>query len=147
MKQLEGLRKPDAVFIASLDLQTVNGILQFENEDGWTSLDIINLKIQSWFRDNIKKEELILEQKEIIENKDLKARNAFHPGLILYGYCCGIFGRDSYGPKKILSVSGKYLTVRDKNGSVQTGSVGSWTELLKSSNHDLNSGDHDTEFE
>jgi hypothetical protein len=79
------------------------------------------------------------------EDEEVSARRAFGPGMFLYGYCRGLFGRDSYGPKQILSVHAvsagqDYITVREKGGYVLTGQIDgkiyTWRGLLESSNND-----------
>ena len=34
-------------------------------------------------------------------------------GMILYGYCEGYFGRDSYGPKRIEAIGNDWVVVRE----------------------------------
>jgi len=80
--------------------------------------------------------EYILKQKGST-NKESLARSAFRVGDTLYGYCQGIFGRDSYGNKRIISIEGDYIYVVEDtfNGpSYNNGQVSSWADLLESSN-------------
>lgn len=37
-------------------------------------------------------------------------------GMVLYGYCSGVFGRDSYDRKIVESVAFDYIVVRDEKG-------------------------------
>jgi len=37
-------------------------------------------------------------------------------GQMLYGYCRGIFGRDSYGDKRIEAIGYDWVVVRDVSG-------------------------------
>jgi hypothetical protein len=80
--------------------------------------------------------EYVLRQAKVATD-DTKARDAFEVGMILYGYCCGHFGKDSYGDKKILEIIGNYLEVREEDGSIKCASVDSWAALLESSNSEL----------
>ncbi len=41
-------------------------------------------------------------------------------GLVLYGYCGGYFGRDSYEDKRIEAFGADWLVCRDKNGAIHT---------------------------
>lgn len=77
-----------------------------------------------------------------------KARAAFQPGMYLYGYCCGHFGRDSYGKKLIIKITRTSIEVIENgchNGEIRkisnscdtTTNYFSWVELLESSNRDL----------
>lgn len=81
----------------------------------------------------------ILKQKGIPDSQDeIDARNCIQPGMILYGYCCGYFGRDSYANKKIISIDGREITVRDENGVISTSyKITSWVDLVESSNKDM----------
>jgi hypothetical protein len=80
------------------------------------------------------------------------ARAAFRPGMYLYGYCMGIFGRNSYGVKTIVKVDGNLIVVtemvwdytKQKYINVtNTANVDSWVELLISSNTSLAEGNAD----
>ena len=37
-------------------------------------------------------------------------------GTVLYGYCNGFFGRDSYGDKRVESIGADWVVVREENG-------------------------------
>jgi hypothetical protein len=39
-------------------------------------------------------------------------------GTMLYGYCGGYFGRDSYEDKRIEAIGADYVVCRDENGNV-----------------------------
>lgn len=86
-----------------------------------------------------------LRQHELYDPEDL-ARQAMQPGLYLYGYCGGIFGRDSYGPKQILDIQEELIVVSEltSKGRVRrTGYTNKWLRLLNSSNEALDSPDTD----
>lgn len=73
------------------------------------------------------------------------AKAAFHPGMYLYGYCCGFFGRDSYGKKLIIKITDDSIEVVEnsvRNSADTTTSYFSWVDLLESSNRDLESPDY-----
>lgn len=38
-------------------------------------------------------------------------------GGILYGYCGGFFGRDSYGEKRIEAIGADWVVVREEDGT------------------------------
>lgn len=38
-------------------------------------------------------------------------------GQMLYGYCRGVFGRDSYGDKRIESLGFDWIVVREEDGT------------------------------
>lgn len=78
----------------------------------------------------------ILKQRNLDSEESL-ARSQFQVGMEIYGYCCGYFGRDSYGIKTIMSIDGNHMTVRDGDRTFGSGEIGSWVALLKSSNDAL----------
>lgn len=75
--------------------------------------------------------------------EEAKARRAFKEGMILYGYCNGIFGDDSYANKKIITIIGNYVEVMELNEDGEdTGRRGfsivdNWVSLLESSNQEV----------
>jgi len=86
------------------------------------------------------------------DTEESAARAAFQPGMNLYGYCQGIFGRDSYGIKTIVKVYNNsivvteivwYYTNQKYFNVTKTASVDSWVELLISSNTSLDEGNAD----
>jgi len=78
----------------------------------------------------------VLKQKEV-EGEEAEAKMAFRPGMKLYGYCGGIFGRDSYDIKTIFEIHPKQIQVINSEGLYQTGNVSSWVKLLEDSNESL----------
>jgi len=38
-------------------------------------------------------------------------------GTVLYGYCDGFFGRDSYEPKRIEGIGADWVVVREEDGT------------------------------
>lgn len=40
------------------------------------------------------------------------------PGLLLYGYCGGHFGRDSYDTKRVEAVGADWVVVRTESGTL-----------------------------
>lgn len=74
--------------------------------------------------------------KSDLNQDQLIAREAFKPGLSIYGFCCGYFGRDSYGEKVIVEVGPDYLVVRENGVTCQSFEINNWLELLNSSNND-----------
>ena len=39
-------------------------------------------------------------------------------GTVLYGYCGGLFGRDSYGRKRVEAIGHDWVVVRDERDTV-----------------------------
>lgn len=85
-----------------------------------------------------------------LNNEELQAKSVFRVGMELYGYCCGVFGRDSYGVKKVTKIQGNYIHVEEKEWDTslsadvmceRVGNVYSWVDLLESSNTALESGE------
>lgn len=78
----------------------------------------------------------VLNQRGASSDENL-ARQAFKEGMILYGYCCGFFGRDSYGDKVITQINSNVIVV-EENGCTNvcdtTKEHFSWVDLLNSSN-------------
>lgn len=87
----------------------------------------------------------VLRQRET-DDEEILARQAFQPGLYLYGYCGGLFGRDAYGPNLILEIKGNDIIVKDENGNIMIGTIDgnlfTWKELLQDSNYDCNNPDY-----
>lgn len=50
-------------------------------------------------------------------------------GMILYGYCQGEFGRDTYGSKTIEAVSRDWIVVREEDGTPKIASFDSFASL------------------
>lgn len=50
-------------------------------------------------------------------------------GLILYGYCDGEFGRDTYGTKIIEAVSRDWIVVREEDGTPKIASFKTFADL------------------
>ena len=94
----------------------------------------------------------VLNQKSA-NGEEAEARAAFSVGMELYGYCGGIFGRDSHGTKTILRIEGNSIQVREQHwvNSEKTflniAEVRSWVELLGDSNDSLRSIERDEERE
>lgn len=82
----------------------------------------------------VKMEYVLKQATEKTEN--YKARKVFAVGMTLYGYCGGIFGRDSYGDKKIVQIIGDYIEV-EENGVTNYATVKNWIALLEDSNYEL----------
>jgi hypothetical protein len=78
----------------------------------------------------------VLEQKKA-KGREAEARAAFSVGMELYGYCCGIFGRDSYDTKRILAIDDDRIICINSDARSISGNVYSWVELLESSNNFL----------
>lgn len=77
-----------------------------------------------------------LKQRDICD-QELAARLELKPGMFLYGYCGGRFGRDSFGDKEIVSVDMHSLVVRE-DGVLRTSfDIDSWVDLIKSSNDSI----------
>lgn len=71
------------------------------------------------------------------QGEEAKAKRAFTPGMELYGYCCGVFGRDSYDTKTIKEIKGSTIYAVNSDGALCSGHVYSWVDLLESSNYFL----------
>lgn len=74
-------------------------------------------------------------------SEESMAREAIKPGMVLYGFCGGLFGRDSYGEKTVQEVTREHLVViedgytlvsREINGDPYT-----WVKLIEDSNKSL----------
>jgi hypothetical protein len=50
-------------------------------------------------------------------------------GQMIYGYCNGYFGRDSYGPKRIEAIGAYWIVVREDDGRVNFTAFGSESEM------------------
>lgn len=89
---------------------------------------------------------MILRQKgqESWTKAEYEAKLQVQPGVTLYGYCCGIFGRDSYGDKTVISVAGNTLICKTERGVMICGDVHSWIDLITSSNEALAEYEGDT---
>lgn len=74
-----------------------------------------------------------------------KFRSQFQPGMTLYGYCCGIFGRDSYGDKVIQAVYSNGIVVKE-DGHIIAVDVDDWKGLLESSNEALRQEEQEEEY-
>ena len=88
--------------------------------------------------------EFVLKQRGQDDEESL-ARSAFRVGMFLYGYCGGLFGRDSYGEKEIVGLHGNTIIVKEKDGSTHSGTVEGvfkWKYLLISSNNDCDNPDY-----
>lgn len=83
---------------------------------------------------------LILKQKGL-NDEESAAKAQIVPGISLYGFCCGYFGRDWTGEKVVTSVVGNVIHVVEEkySGPVHMSSfeITSWVDLIKSSNRDL----------
>lgn len=71
--------------------------------------------------------------------KDLETYNSIQPGMVLYGYCCGKFGRDSYGDKVVVRKTIDYLEVQERRDDQRFNNSASmqaddWYDLVESSN-------------
>jgi len=79
----------------------------------------------------------ILKQEDGYNNESL-ARAAIERGMYLYGYCNGMFGRDSYGKKLILEVMSNHVIVLEDGhtilGAEMDGKIFTWAALIESSN-------------
>lgn len=85
--------------------------------------------------------EYVLKQFKATDDES-KARAAVQIGMHLYGYCCGYFGRDSYGKKRIVDIGADYICVTEGpvhayNFCNTKSAHFSWVNLLESSNGDL----------
>lgn len=45
-------------------------------------------------------------------------------GTLLYGYCGGLFGRDSYSDKRVEAIGVDWVVAREDNGTVVFASCG-----------------------
>src|ERR1700687_5979436 len=86
---------------------------------------------------SINNEKYILKQYQV-NAEETRARRAFKEGMVLYGYCNGIFGEDSYEDKKITCIIGNYMEVENIEGNgTGFGIIKNWVELLESSNQEI----------
>jgi len=51
--------------------------------------------------------------------------NYLSVGTVLYGYCSGFFGRDSYEEKRVEAVGHDWLICRDESGDIHFGTLNS----------------------
>lgn len=78
----------------------------------------------------------ILKQKNCTD-EEILARSAIQPGMTLYGYCGGVFGRDSYDDKVVVLIQDNTLTVKNEEGHLMSAQVYSWADLIQASNYHL----------
>lgn len=87
---------------------------------------------------------LVFRQRDI-EDSQLEAKALLKPGMTLYGYCGGVFGRDSYGDKTILLIKDNTIVVKEQQGSKwlrsESYEIYDWKELIIESNSALESED------
>lgn len=57
--------------------------------------------------------------------------NQIRIGQVLYGNCGGIFGRDSYNPKRIEAIGPDWIVVRDDQGYLHFASFASGEEITE----------------
>lgn len=55
-------------------------------------------------------------ERRIAEGEDDVMLRRLRPGDVLFGFCGGHFGRDSYGDKVVLDVGVDYVTARERTG-------------------------------
>lgn len=75
-------------------------------------------------------------------DEDSQAKAALVPGLKLYGFMGGLFGRDSYGTKTIVSVHHDHIVAREDGHTIVSrtigkGSVYTWAGVVQDSNDGL----------
>ena len=86
----------------------------------------------------------ILKQKGY-SDEEACAKAAIQPGMTLYGYCGGRFGRDSYGDKVVIEVRTDSVVVEDFSYScekekgliIKSFPIYSWVDLINESNRAL----------
>lgn len=52
-------------------------------------------------------------------------------GLVFKGYCCGYFGRDGYGDKRVEAFGADWIVVRHEDGSPNFASFKNQEEMLR----------------
>ena len=81
----------------------------------------------------------VLKQRE--DSDETNARNAIRPGNLLFGYCGGLFGRESYGDKKVVSVHSDHLVVTEDGHTLVSRTIDgesyTWAGLILDSNNSL----------
>lgn len=83
---------------------------------------------------------LVLKQRGENDQEAL-ARDAIKPGMKLYGFLGGLFGRGSYGEKTVVEVEAHYITAMEDG--VRTisreidGDPYTWVGVLEDSNREL----------
>jgi len=75
-----------------------------------------------------------LKQRKDVDPEQFESRDSIKPGMILYGYCEGRFGRDSYGEKKVLEVHEDHVVVMEDGHVLTSFTINDWTSLVESSN-------------
>lgn len=74
-------------------------------------------------------------------DEDAQAKAALVPGLKLYGFMRGLFGRDSYGEKTILSVHHDHIVAREDGHTIVSrtidGDIYTWAGVVEASNEGL----------
>lgn len=99
--------------------------------------NLLESRLKKVERQMPKEEPLILRQYKT-NDEQLLARALVTAGSYLYGYCCGYFGRDSYGTKKVIKVGKDAVTVQNDDGSYQDSyRINDWVSLVKASNASL----------
>jgi hypothetical protein len=84
--------------------------------------------------------ELKLRQKND-NNEEVKARNLIKPGMELYGYLGGLFGRESFGTKRVSSVYDDHIIAVEDGFTLVSktidGKIYSWKRTIEDSNMEL----------
>jgi hypothetical protein len=82
-------------------------------------------------------DEYVLKQYKKSDDQS-RARRAFDIGMMLYGYCGGVFGRDSYEDKKIVNIFGNVIEAIDEDGVTHfSREIDDWKNLLEESNYEV----------
>ena len=84
-------------------------------------------------------------------DEDAQAKAVLLPGMKLYGFMCGLFGRDSYGTKTILSVHHDHIVAREDGHTIVSrtvdGRVYTWAGVIQDSNDCLKELEEERERE
>jgi hypothetical protein len=81
--------------------------------------------------------DIVLRQKGL-NSAQSKAKAQIVPGVILYGYCGGRFGRDSYGEKIVIRVNDDNTILAEEDGrATNSFEIKDWVALIEDSNEFL----------
>lgn len=84
--------------------------------------------------------DLILKQRTDYE-PELYARSLIVPGMELYGFLGGLFGRDSYGIKKVIEVRAETIIAMEDCVRITSrtidGNLYTWQSIVQMSNESL----------
>jgi hypothetical protein len=72
------------------------------------------------------------------KNDEFQAKSQLQPGVEIYGFLHGLFGRDSYGVKVIMEVKDDHIIAKEDSITICSrtidGTTYKWSEIIEDSN-------------